>query len=81
MGKSVTWKPGTGNLDCNEELFPKKEVIVPNGTITSLLAIQLEEQKEEDRNPWQEFARWEGAHFPESQVRNSSFHLHPVNLR
>lgn len=69
VGKSVTWKPGTGNLDCNEELFPKKEVIVPNGTITSLLAIQLEEQKEEDRNPWQEFARWEGAHFPESQVR------------
>ena len=70
VGKSVTWKKGEEvEADSKEELFPRKEVIVgDNAKVMSLLSKRLEEQKEEDRNPWQKYARWEGRHYPESQV-------------
>ena len=70
VGKSVTWKKGEEvEADSKEELFPRKEVVVgDNAQVMSLLSKRLEEQKEEDRNPWQKYARWEGRHYPESQV-------------
>jgi len=69
VGKSVTWKKGE-EANCEEELFPRKKVIVgDHSKVVSLLSKRLEDQKEEDRNPWQEYAQWEGTHFPESQVR------------
>ena len=74
MGKLVTWKKGEA-ADCDEELFPRKEVGVSDHPRVSLLSKKLEEQKEEDRNPWQEYARWEGTHFPESQVNTQLLFL------
>ena len=68
VGKVVTWKKGE-EANCEEELFPRKEVVVgDHSKVVSLLSKRLEDQKEEDRNPWQEYARWEGTHFPEAQV-------------
>ena len=69
VGKTVTWKKGGEPEEgCEEELFPKAEVVVDNSKFVSLLSARLDQQKEEDRNPWQEYARWEGTHYPESQV-------------
>ena len=69
VGKSVTWKKGEEvEADSKEELFPRKEIVVGDHPRVSMLSKKLEEQREEDRNPWQEYARWEGTHFPESQV-------------
>jgi len=52
-----------------EELFPRREVAVAPPPPSSLLSARLAALRPEDRNPWQEFAVWAGAHWPEAARR------------
>ena len=74
-GKTVVWRAveeenGKGGEDdrVGEELFPRKDLKGAVVKKRSTLSERLEQRKEET-NEWQQFAKWAGAHFPEAEVR------------
>jgi len=82
------------NIDDQEELFPRKELIAgPKAkTNMSLLSQQLESlTPSEEQNPWQQYAKFEGSHyregvvkrvevFPAMQEKNEGSQLPPIKV-
>ena len=71
-GRTVVWRAGQveeEEEEEGEELFPRREVAVAPPPPSSLLSARLAALRPEDRNPWQEFAVWAGAHWPEAARR------------